>query len=176
MNFRKNKDITPSILWMPIMRKLCTAVLISVLIASCSATKPMADSHYIPDDPKLYETIIHLDSVFFNYYNTCDANLAKYGDFYAEDLEFYHDKGGLMASKTDVIEGTRKNICGKVTRHLKPGSIEVYPIKDYGAIEMGMHQFHNAAEPNAVPHDSKFIIFWRFKDAEWKIAKVVSLH
>lgn len=135
-----------------------------------------ANAQYIPDDPELYKTITKHDSIFFDAYNHCDTKLQVYSDYYAENLEFYHDKGGVMTSKKDVVESTRKNICGKVTRHLKPGSIEVYPIKDYGAIEMGMHQFHNKTEPNAVPHDSKFIIFWHYSNKAWKIEKVVSLH
>ncbi|SCY41743.1 nuclear transport factor 2 family protein [Flavobacterium caeni] len=133
-------------------------------------------AQYVPDDPALHQTIARHDSIFFDAYNHCDAKLAVYSDYYAEDLEFYHDKGGLMQSKKEVVEATKKNICGKVTRHLKPGSIEVYPIKDWGAIEIGMHQFHNKAEPGAVPHDSKFIIFWRNDGEKWKITKVVSLH
>lgn len=135
-----------------------------------------ASAQYIPDDAELHKTIARQDSIFFDAYNHCDTKLKVYSDYYAENLEFYHDKGGVMTSKKDVVEATKKNICGKVTRHLKPGSIEVYPIKDYGAIEMGLHQFHNKAEPDAVPHDSKFIIFWHYVNKQWKIEKVVSLH
>ena len=135
-----------------------------------------ANAQYVPDDPELYKTIVKLDSIFFDAYNHCDTRLKMHADFYADNLEFYHDKGGLMTSKAEVVEGTRKNICGKVTRHLKPGSIEVYPIRDYGAIEIGMHQFHNNTDPDTAHHDSKFIIFWRLHDKAWKIEKVVSLH
>jgi hypothetical protein len=48
-----------------------------------------------------------------------------------------------MTSKKDIINATKKNICGKVTRELVKGSIEVYPVKDFGAIEIGLHKFHN---------------------------------
>lgn len=146
---------------------------IFLLIALCCH---YAHAQYVPDDPELYRTIVKQDSIFFDAYNHCDSKLQAYSDYYAENLEFYHDKGGLMASKKEVIEGTKKNICGKVTRHLKKGSVEVYPIKDYGAIEIGLHQFHNKSEPEAAVHDSKFIIFWRYRDKLWKIEKVVSLH
>lgn len=131
---------------------------------------------YKPDDQKLYDTITHLDSVFFAAYNNCTLQLDEYAAFYSDSLEFYHDKGGLSTSKKDVVEGTEKNICGKVTRELVKGSIEVYPIKDFGAIEMGLHKFHNNQEPNAPLRESKFIIFWQHKNNQWKIVKVVSLH
>jgi hypothetical protein len=132
---------------------------------------------YRPDDQKLYDTIVYLDSVFFNAYNTCTVNLNQYASFYADSLEFYHDKNGLTSSKQDVVKGTEKFICGKVTRELVKNSIEVYPIKDYGAIEMGLHMFHNNTEPpGTTARISKFIIFWQFQKGEWKIKKVISLH
>ena len=52
-----------------------------------------------------------------------------------------------MTSKPDLIAATKKNICGKVTSELVKGSIEVYPIKDFGAIEIWLHKFHNNQEP-----------------------------
>lgn len=147
------------------------------LITDCSGkkeeTKPEAEV-YKADSPELYEAIVTQDSIFFTAYNTCD--LDKQAAYYDDSIEFYHDKGGLMTSKKDLIDGTKKNICGKVTRELVKGSIEVYPIKDYGAIEMGQHKFHNNEEPNAPPHASKFIIFWQHKNNEWKLKRVVSLH
>jgi hypothetical protein len=134
-------------------------------------------SKYIPDDPKLYETIVHLDSLFFNSYNTCDKNLETHAAFYADSLEFYHDKGGLMTSKKDVINGIKNNVCGKVTRELVKGSIEVYPINNFGAIEIGSHKFHNNTEPAGTPsHVSKFIILWQNKNNMWRVTRVVSLH
>ena len=114
----------------------------------------------------------------FHAYNTCNVNLEKYGSFYAENIEFFHDKGGLMTSKQDIIDGTKRNVCGKVTRELIPNSIEVYPIANYGAIEMGLHKFHNKEE-DETKHPSrigKFIAIWELKNNEWKITKVVSLH
>jgi hypothetical protein len=155
--------------------------IVSMLLCCCmfSSTRSYAQATYTyePDDQKLHDTIVYLDSVFFHYYNTCNVNLAKYASFYADSLEFYHDKNGLSSSKKDMVNATEKYVCGKVTRHLVKGSIEVYTIKGYGAIEMGLHSFHNNTEPPGSPtHTSKFVIFWQHKNGEWKIAKVVSLH
>jgi hypothetical protein len=93
-----------------------------------------------------------------------------------EDLEFYHDRGGLLTSKQKLNEALKNNICGKVTRALKPGSIEVYPIKGYGAIEMGMHGFRNSKEPDAKMHFSKFVHTWKKENGKWRITRVISLH
>ena len=132
--------------------------------------------NYQPDDEKLYKTITDLDSAFFEAYNTCNVNLEKYSSFYSEDIEFFHDKGGIITSKKEIVDGTKKNICGKVTRELVKGSIEVYPIKDYGAIEMGLHKFHNSEEPKAIAEVARFTIIWKKGNNDWKIAKVISLH
>jgi len=59
---------------------------------------------------------------------------------------------------------------------LVEGSIEVYPIKDYGAIEIGYHKFYNNQEPNAKPNASKFIMVWKNEEEKWFISKVISLH
>ncbi|MFN8289010.1 MAG: nuclear transport factor 2 family protein [Chitinophagaceae bacterium] len=129
-------------------------------------------AHSQSDD--LYRKITELDSIFFKAYNECD--IAKQEATYSDSIEFYHDKGGLSTSKKDLIEATKKNICGKVTRELVKGSIEVSPIPGYGAVEVGMHLFHNKQEPDAIPKPSRFIIIWRNKDNKWTITRVISLH
>ena len=125
-------------------------------------------------EDKLYETIIKLDSTFFHAYNTCDID--KQADFYSDSIEFYHDHGGLTTSKQDILAGTRKNICGKVTRELVKGSVDVSPIPGYGAVEIGMHMFHNNQEKDQIPRPSRFVIIWRNKDGKWTITRVISLH
>ncbi len=165
---------------MKILFILLHFILIIIAVSSCSVTKnntAVKFSRYKPDDQKLYDTIVRLDRLFFDAYNTCDVHLETYASFYSDTIEFYHDKGGFMNSKQDIVEGTKKNVCGKVTRELVNGSIEVYPIKDFGAIEMGIHKFHNNTEPEGTPsHAGRFIIIWQHKNDGWKITKVVSLH
>lgn len=123
---------------------------------------------------ELYATVIKLDSIFFDAYNNC--NIAKQEEFYSDSIEFYHDKGGLMTSKKQLIEDTQKYICGKVKRELVKGSVEVSPIPGYGAVELGSHMFHNNQEKDHIAVPSKFIIIWRNKDGKWTITRVISLH
>ncbi len=130
---------------------------------------------YNPASYPLYATILHLDSIYFDTYNTC--NLEKMSALMSDSLEFYHDQGGLSTSKKQTIEGVKNNICGKVTRELVKGSVEVYPIKGFGAVEIGYHTFRNNTEPKGlISKPDKFIIIWQFKDNNWKITRVVSLH
>jgi len=58
----------------------------------------------------------------------------------ADSIEFYHDEGGLMTSKKDLLAAIKENICGKVTRVLVQESVEVYPIPGFGAVEIGYHR------------------------------------
>jgi ketosteroid isomerase-like protein len=150
----------------------------SITTSVCCAQKNKSKEtayKYIPDNLELYNTIVAMDSTFFQAYNTCD--LDKQAIIYSDNIEFYHDKGGLMTVKQELLDGTKQNICGKVTRELVKGSIEVYPIKDFGAIEMGVHKFHKNTEKADTPsHASKFIIFWKKDTNNWTITKVVSLH
>lgn len=158
--------------------KRITYILTTLILVSCSSKKNTyrLTKNYVPDDVTLYKTIVKMDSAFFDAYNNCDKDLNKYSAFYAENIEFYHDKGGFMNSKQEIVEGTKKYVCGKVTRELVKGSIEVYPINNYGAIEMGLHQFHNKEEPNAISKIGRFTIVWKKENEEWKILKVISLH
>ena len=124
---------------------------------------------------ELYDSIVALDSIFFEAYNNC--KLYRMDSLISEDLEFYHDKGGLSTSKKEIMEALQNNICGKVTRELLKGSIEVYEIKDYGAVEMGFHGFHNNQEKQSGPtHFSKFVHIWHKENNQWKLTRVISLH
>ena len=129
---------------------------------------------FIPLDTEIHQQIVAMDSIFFSAYNTCD--LKKQATIYSDNLEFFHDKNGLMTSKQKILDGTKKYICGKVTREVLKETIEVYPIKDYGAVEIGYHQFYNNQEPNITPTPSKFILMWQKINNVWKISKVISLH
>jgi ketosteroid isomerase-like protein len=157
--------------------KLVSILCLIAFIISCNM-KPEEKSdwikEYVPVDQKLFEEIKAMDKEFFNAYNNCD--LEKQASIYSDDIEFFHDKGGLITSKKELIEGTKQNICGKVTRELVEGSLEVYPINNYGAVEIGVHKFYNNQEPTAKSIPSKFITMWHHENGKWKMTKVISLH
>lgn len=148
------------------------------LFLSCTSTKSKTTSPipaYLPESPGLHDTIVRMDSLFFDSYNKCKLDVFE--SFIAEDIEFYHDRGGLSTSKPGLVESIKNNICGKVTRELLAGSIEVYPIPNYGAVEMGAHRFYNNQEKEAGPSRfSKFVHIWKNENGNWRISRVVSLH
>lgn len=125
----------------------------------------------LPAGDSLYKTIAALDAKLFDAYNRCD--LDTMGSMVTDDLEFYHDQTGLMVGKQPFLEAIKNNICGKVHRELVPGTLEVYPLKGYGAVEIGIHRFSHPDDPNNVG-DAKFVQLWQFKDGAWKITRVIS--
>ncbi|MBV8068671.1 MAG: nuclear transport factor 2 family protein [Acidobacteriaceae bacterium] len=124
----------------------------------------------VTPDP-LFLTIKSLDTKLFDAYNRCD--LTTLGTMVSDDLEFYHDQTGLTVGKALFLAGIKQNICGKVQRELLPQTLEVYPLKGYGAVEIGIHRFHHPGEPENVG-DAKFIMLWQSKDDVWKVTRVIS--
>jgi hypothetical protein len=151
-------------------------IALSILFFACTNPKqPESKAVYTPDSKELYNSIVHMDSVLFGAYNICDTQTMA--DCFSDDIEFYHDKGGLMTNKDSIMAATKKYICGKVTRVLVAGSIEVYPIAGYGAIEMGQHYFINNQEPKPdQPSVGKFVHTWKNENGKWRLTRVISLH
>jgi Domain of unknown function (DUF4440)/Domain of unknown function (DUF3471) len=152
-----------------------TSMLLCLLaIAFTNRTQAQASAGKTMTQDELYKTIAGLDSAFFDSYNTCD--LKKFESFIDEDIEFYHDKGGLTTSRSQLVESIKNNICGKVRRELIKGSLQVFPIANYGAIETGEHYFYSVADgKDAKPTGiAKFIQLWQLKDGQWKMTRIFS--
>ena len=94
---------------------------------------------------------------------------------FTKDLEWFQDNGGLLSYKT-VFENFSNNFKKpiKLTRELVPGSLEVHPIKDYGAIEIGVHRFRHIENGKEEIGTFKFLMIWQKKNDQWKISRVIS--
>jgi hypothetical protein len=155
------------------MKKFC-ALLWLVLLSGGFAP---ADAQAVPsldsmkNQEELTRAITALDKQLFDAYNTC--NIERLGTLVTDDLEFYHDKTGLAVGKQPFLDAIKKNICGKVTRELVAGSLEVYPLHGYGAVEIGVHRFHHPGD-NSNVGEAKFVHLWQYKDGAWKISRVIS--
>lgn len=154
------------------------AFLVAGLCASsCTATKttPLAILPPPPVSPDLHRTIARLDSAMFAAFNRHDA--AGLQTFFAEDLEFYHDKGGL-ATYEQTMEGFRKlfaqNKTTGLNRQLVPGTLEVYPISGYGAVETYQHRFCHLENGKDDCGTFKNLMVWRLRGGQWKVTRVVS--
>ena len=149
---------------MVLLLSLLAVPIVRVIAQPAQGTKSSDD---------LFRTIASLDVALFDSYNKCD--LQKFATFFVEDVEFYHDQSGLTHGKQNLTDSIRKNICGKVTRELVPGTLQVYPMRGYGAVEIGIHRFHHPqAEAQEPVGEAKFIHLWQNKDGAWKITRVIS--
>ncbi len=149
-----------------------TLLLLPLLALPSVRVDAQAPPSISPRD-ELFRTIAALDGALFDAYNQCD--LEKLVTFFADDLEFYHDQGGVTFGRQTVAEQVKKNICGKVRRELVPGTLEVYPINGYGAVEIGVHRFHQPKVDASKPvGEAKFIHLWQKKDGAWRITRVIS--
>ena len=147
------------------MRGLAVAVL---LLASTVARPGSAE-----EPSELYAEIARADATMFEAFNSCD--LETMAELFAEDLEFYHDIAGLGDHAT-TMRATTEN-CQRqlgLKRELVADSLEVYPIKDYGAIQIGRHTFCHLENDDNVCGTFEFLHIWRRTDEGWKIARVVS--
>jgi hypothetical protein len=143
------------------------------IIALCTVRANAQALESIKSQEELNKVVAALDAALFDSYNRCD--LEKNATFFADDVEFYHDQGGVTLGKEKLVESIKKNICGKVTRELVAGSLQVYPMKGYGAVEMGVHRFHHPGHDDTEGvGEAKFIHLWRYKDGAWKITRVIS--
>ncbi len=145
-------------------------ILLSVL---CSMT---AQAYDISDKKtSLTETLVALDSGVFESFNQCSSAkaLKKHADYFASDVEFYHDNGGVTWDRDSMISNTKKNACGNYTRELVAGTFKAYPIKGFGAISQGVHRFCQV-KTKKCEGKAEFVMIWRKTDAKWEITRVLS--
>lgn len=122
---------------------------------------------------ELYNEIARADSVIFAAFNT--QNMPVFKAMFTEDLEWFQDNGGLLSYETVFINfGTMFKNENKLSRKLVKGSLEVHPIKDYGAIEIGVHEFRHMENGKEELGTFKFLMIWQKKDGQWRISRVVS--
>jgi hypothetical protein len=147
-------------------------LLLGVLLNAPAVAQSVPTLDKIQNQEELNKAIGALDAALFDAYNKCD--LAKFGSFIDENVEFYHDQGGVTLGRAALVEAVKKNICGQVTRELLPNTLQVYPMKGYGAIEMGVHLFHHPGHPENGDGEGKFVHLWQYKDGAWKVTRVLS--
>jgi CubicO group peptidase (beta-lactamase class C family)/ketosteroid isomerase-like protein len=130
-----------------------------------------------PTTSALFETIRELDTRLFDAFNALDA--AAIDKFFTDDVEFYHDQGGLTRSREALVQTFRKKFREKdsrLRRELVEGSLEVYPISRYGAIETGTHRFFQTAggQPEREVTVSRFVHVWQKTGDGWRISRAMS--
>lgn len=137
----------------------------------------------VPKDSELFEALKKNDSLLFDAgFNNC--KISAFEHLISEDLEFYHDQGGLTTNKEDFLNNVRNNICSspdkKPFRKLDAESLQVFPLyrngQLYGAIQKGRHEFF-IQEPEKELYQTSTALFthvWLLEDEKWILKRVLS--
>lgn len=121
----------------------------------------------------LFDEIAKADAEMFAAYNAHDAD--KLEKFFDEKLEFYHDKDGLL-TRDDAMKGLRSVFARNdgMRRELLPGTLEVYPLGKYGALEVGAHRFCHVENGQNECGVFKFVQVWQKQNDRWTVTRVIS--
>lgn len=166
------------------MRKSIYLSAILVLLNSCSpkveAIKAEVEPAEIEHPSELYWEIAEMDSLYFSAQNDCD--LAMYAFYLSEDFEFFHDKGGFTESKENemadmaIFCGEEQRVRQPLRREMTQGTLKVYPMNNYGALEQCEHVFYLQIKDGTekVVGSGKMTALWKQENNEWKLARVIS--
>lgn len=148
------------------------------LIYSCTPTlvnNHSSEKKYSPVSPELFNEIYEQDSLMFVAFN--EHNTEKLMAYFSEDLEFYHDKGGL-SDYAGTSNGFKNLFLNNKTtglrRDLIPGSMEVYPLKDFGAVATSLHRFCHKENGKDDCGTFKNIMLYKKTANGWKVTRVIS--
>lgn len=160
-------------------RLIHSAIVLLLTVFAFPALRVSAQDAVMPLDKitsqaELDKTITTLDSQLFGAYNHCD--LAKFASLLDENIEFYHDQGGVTLGREKLTASIKNNICtGDTQRVLVPGTLKIYYMKGYGAIEMGVHRFlHPKTEAVNGTGEASFINLWHYENGKWKLTRALS--
>lgn len=152
---------------------LTRILLICFLLLSLIAKGAAQSSQEKPGHEALYGELYTMDSLLFKAFNT--RNLASLRTYFSTDLELYQDNVGVRnyEQAMDAFKGlfSREYI---LTRELVKGSMEVYPIKDFGAIQSGLHTFSHVENGKLEKGIFKFMHVWEKTKAGWKIKRLIT--
>ncbi len=136
--------------------------LLAISLSVCAATLP-----------NLNDEIKEADKRFFKAFNSCDMDTMA--SIFSNELEFYHDQGGLGDYATNMK--AIKDLCARnlgLVRTLLDETTEIYPVPNFGAIQVGQHRFCH--DENGKPDCGTFHFthVWKQTDGGWRLHRVLS--
>lgn len=142
-------------------------------------TKPQPITGKAPTE--LYKAIALVDSLMISVAQR-DCDLEAYASFLSDDFEYFHDKAGYTPSKEAEMKDM--NIfCGKEQRSRQPlrrqrteGTLKVFPMDNYGALEFCDHVFYLQINDGTekLVGSGKMTAIWKLENDEWKVTRVIS--
>ena len=159
-------------------RKSFICALSAIIMLLCTLINPLSAQ---TKEQKLEAVIRQNDSSFWTAYNNCDTlNIRQ---FITEDIEFYHDKGGLTIGLENFMASVRKSLCTgsfRLRRQVIEGTVKIFPLEKsevaYGAIISGDHEFFVLEQGKKERLDglAKFTHVWIVRNGVWKMSRILS--
>lgn len=146
---------------------------ITHLICSILAALVVSKALNAQTSHDLEKKVLAMDKVLFDAFNSC--NLKVMSEVLDQNLEFYHDKGGLT-DHSHTMRSTKNNCDNKLglTRTLLAKHNAIFPAGNYGAIQEGRHQFCHMENGRNDCGTFKFIHIWKKSGDQWTITRVIS--
>jgi hypothetical protein len=137
----------------------------------------------IPEGPALEDSIAARDAEFFELvFVGCDPK--RLATMLTDDFEMYHDRGGLVATAAAPFVEQYSKDCVKRSqpdewrsrRELVAGTLKVWPVPGFGAIEDGEHVFYERKGdgPEKKVGRARFTQAWKWTPEGWRLARVFS--
>jgi hypothetical protein len=158
------------------IRTLLLAILLAAPVIAGPRDGPVTDAATVKAlevrDAELFDVI----------FNSCDT--AKLPGLIADDFEFYHDKDGLSSTRGAQFIAGISATCARqksgedyrARRKIVPGSVQVYVLNNYGAIQTGQHRFYGVGGKldGKLIETATFFDVWKNEAGTWKLARVFS--
>ena len=138
--------------------------------------------HAQPPADDVARVVLERDRAFWAAYNRCDVPAMS--EYFTDDVEFYHDRGGVTLGRADLVKALQDGLCGnsdfRTRREPVEGAVKLYPMKKgdtvYGAILAGEHLFYLTQKGKAESLDgrARFADLWIVKDGVWRMSRVLS--
>lgn len=138
----------------------------------------------LPEGPALREEVRAADDRFFALFFDARCHPAELRAMLADDVEMYHDKGGVVATSAAQFMADYEKSCAaraapdawRSRRELVPDSLKVDPVPGFGAIEDGDHRFYERRGdgPERLAGLAHFTQLWVKTDSGWKLKRIFS--
>ena len=116
---------------------------------------------------------------FWQGFNECDAD--RMASRVTLDVEFYHDKEGMNASRELVVQSLLTGPCSdesdlRLRREAVAGSEQFHSLAGGYALLSGEHRFFTRQGSSSERHDSiaRFQAIWQNTDDGWQMRRIVS--
>jgi len=160
------------------MRGLLLA-LVALAFVSSAVVGPLAVGRGVvppalqADVAALTTEIQKQDAAFFGAFNAHE--LERMMSFFSSDVEFYHDKDGRVSF--DQLKAAFQTMFSRndgIRRELVPGTLRVYPVPNFGAIETGSHKFCHVERGKDDCGAFQFVLVWQKQDGRWRVTRALS--